>query len=126
MVSVGIVLTWWRTEYQRSTTLCLLNPRNGFDGFAGSSASDKVQISTLVYTMGDKAEDILQLFALTNLPDSIICRKQEDSETVDEFITDLYRLAENCEYGNLHDELVRDRIVVGIRDRKLSEKLQLD
>ena len=28
---------------------------------------------------------------------------------VDEFVTDLYRLAEHCEYGILHDELVRDR-----------------
>ena len=26
------------------------------------------------------------------------CRKQEDGETVDEFVTDLYRLAEHCEY----------------------------
>ena len=25
-----------------------------------------------------------------------------------------------------HDEMIRDRIVVGIRDAKLSEKLQLD
>lgn len=50
-------------------------------------------------------------------------RKQENNETVDEFITDLYHLAENCEYGALQDELIRDRIVVGIRDSKLSEKL---
>ena len=53
-------------------------------------------------------------------------RKQEVNETVDEFITDLYRLAEHCNFGALHDELVRDRIVVGIRDSKLSEKLQME
>ena len=52
-------------------------------------------------------------------------RKQEDGETVDEFVMDLYRLAEHCEYGILHDELVKDRIVVGIKDSKLSEKLQM-
>ena len=40
-------------------------------------------------------------------------RKQEDGETVDKFIKDLDRLAEHCEYGILHDELVTDRIVVG-------------
>ena len=45
---------------------------------------------------------------------------------MDEFITDLYQLANHCEYGSLHDELVRDRIVVGIKDAKLSEKLQLN
>ncbi|GBM11090.1 hypothetical protein AVEN_242979-1 [Araneus ventricosus] len=33
---------------------------------------------------------------------------------------------EHCEYGVLHDELIQDRIVIGIRDKNLSEKLQLD
>ena len=35
-------------------------------------------------------------------------------------------LAEHCEYGALHDEMIRDRIVVGIVDSSLSLKLQLD
>lgn len=48
---------------------------------------------------------------------------QGENESMDEFIANLYRLAENCGYGSLHDELVRDRIVVGIKDAKLSEKL---
>ena len=45
---------------------------------------------------------------------------------MDVFITDLYALAEHCGYGTLHDEMIRDRIVVGLRDAALSEKLQLD
>ena len=53
-------------------------------------------------------------------------RKQEDGETADSFITALYELAEHCNYGNLREEMIRDRLVVGIRDSKLSEKLQLD
>ena len=32
---------------------------------------------------------------------------------------------EHCKYGDLQDELVHDRIVVGLRDSELSEKLQL-
>ena len=44
---------------------------------------------------------------------------------MDEFITDLYTLAKYCEYGELHDELIRDRIV-GIRDAKLLEKMQIE
>ncbi|UYV80580.1 hypothetical protein LAZ67_19000797 [Cordylochernes scorpioides] len=35
-------------------------------------------------------------------------------------------LAEHCNFGMLHDELIRDRIVVGVRDRALSERMQLD
>lgn len=53
-------------------------------------------------------------------------RKQEQGEAVDDFIVDLYALAEPCQYSNLREEMIRDRIVVGIRDGRLAEKLQLD
>ena len=49
--------------------------------------------------MGDEADDILRSFKLE---------------------------VEHCEYGALQDEMVKDRLVVGLRDSKLSEKLQLD
>ena len=41
-------------------------------------------------------------------------RRQEDGEPVNAFITTLYKLAKHYSYGNLHDEIVRDRLVVGI------------
>ena len=53
-------------------------------------------------------------------------RKQEPDEPVDAFITALYCLSEHCEFGTLRDELIRDRIVVGLQNVKLSEKLQMD
>ena len=37
-----------------------------------------------------------------------------------------HALAEHCDYRDLREELIRDRIVVGILDRVLSEKLQMD
>ena len=45
---------------------------------------------------------------------------------VDAFITDLYCLPEHREFGALREELLRDRIVVGLQDVKLSKKLQMD
>ena len=45
---------------------------------------------------------------------------------MDAFITDLHRLAKHCGYGALHNEMIRDRIVAGLRDATLSEKLQMD
>ncbi len=53
-------------------------------------------------------------------------RIQKDSESVESYITDLHALSEHCKYGALREEMIRDRIVVGIRDSRLSEKLQLD
>lgn len=51
---------------------------------------------------------------------------QQEGESSEAFITDVHTLAEHCNFGVLKDELKRDRIVVGIKDRKLSEKLQMD
>ena len=116
-----------------------------------SGKGSEVQVNTLIYSMGDEADDILRSFGLTEEEKknydtvkekfeshfvkrrNIIferakfnMRKQEEKEPVDAFITDLYALAEHCSYGALHDEMIRDRLVVGLRDAKLSEKLQLD
>ena len=53
-------------------------------------------------------------------------RKQLKDESVDSFITDLFSLVEHCGYGQLRDEMVRDRLVVGMLDASLSEKMQLN
>lgn len=111
----------------------------------------EAQVNTMIYAMGDQADDILRSFALTDAErlsyDAVKTkfdthfiqrrnviferakfnrRRQEQDEPVETFITDLYALAEHCGYGDLHDEMIRDRIVVGIRNKALSEKLQLD
>ena len=52
-------------------------------------------------------------------------RKQEEGESVDDFVTALLCLSEHCQYGNLREEMIQDRIVVRFRDSSLSEKLQL-
>ncbi|KAL1468664.1 hypothetical protein MTO96_041338 [Rhipicephalus appendiculatus] len=101
--------------------------------------------------MGDKAEDILASFKLTeeekNSYNDVLWafenhfvvrrnvvyeratffrREQREGEGVEEFVTELHRLAKLCNFRELHDEMIRDRIVVVIRDRKLSERMQLD
>lgn len=118
----------------------------GLDG-----KDDESQVSTLVYTMGEEADDIFMSFELSDeeaknyetvrnkFEEKFVVKKnviferakfnsrvQEQNETVDSFITDLYKLSQHCEFKTLKDELIRDRIVVGLRDRRLSEKLQLD
>lgn len=116
-----------------------------------SEKSQEVQVNTLIYSMGDEADDILRSFELTEAQTKEYAtvkgkfeshfvkrrnviferakfnmRKQEENEPVDAFITDLYVLVEHCSDGNLHDEMIRDRLVVGLRNAKLSERLQLD
>ena len=38
----------------------------------------------------------------------------------------LYNLASNRNYGDLQDEMIRDRLVIGIRNNSLSEQLQME
>lgn len=135
----------WSKRFERFRSACGLKDK-----------SQSVQIDTLIYCMGEQAEEIFNSFVFTpsgegadatlryacvkgKFQDHFIARrniiyerakfnkcKQNDSETVDQFITRLYNLAEHCDYGTLKEELIRDRIVVGIRDLKLQQKLQLN
>ncbi|UYV82250.1 hypothetical protein LAZ67_21001460 [Cordylochernes scorpioides] len=119
-------------------------------GMKKKEEADKIDL--FMYLMGDRADDISRTFKFTTEEeatkidsvlkafDSHFCvrkniiykrakfnsRIQEDREPVDEFITSLYKLADSCEFECLHEQLIRDRIVVGVRDRALSERMQLD
>ena len=53
-------------------------------------------------------------------------RSQQQNQPAEVFITDLFNLAEHCNFGVLREVLIHDRIVVGIRDKTLSERLQLE
>ncbi|XP_028514411.1 uncharacterized protein K02A2.6 [Exaiptasia diaphana] len=109
------------------------------------------QVNTLLYTMGEEGDEIMKSFTFKKdeasdyrrvkekFDDHFVAtrnviferakfnlRRQEQQESVDTFITALYSLSEHCEFGDLRKQLIRDRIVVGLADAKLSEKLQLD
>lgn len=50
-------------------------------------------------------------------------RMQQEGETFDHFVTDIKMLAANCNFGTLKDSLIRDKIVSGILNLSLQEKL---
>ena len=116
-----------------------------------SEESDKRQVNTLLYCLGEEGEDLLRSTNITEderksyssvrqklngffqMRKNIIFerakfnrRSQLAGETADQFIVSLYSLVENCNYAGLKEEMIRDRLVVGIRDIALAEKLQLD
>ena len=49
--------------------------------------------------------------------------KQQESEPIDQFITELKTRAKSCEFGDQHDTMLRDRIVFGVSDTQLKERL---
>ena len=109
------------------------------------------QISTLLYCLGEEAGAVLDSTNATEdeikVYDTVIGkfdsyfkvrknviyerarfnrRSQLQGESAEQYIMKLYRLAETCEYRNFMEEMIRDRLVVGIADNALSGRLQLD
>ncbi|UYV85035.1 K02A2.6-like [Cordylochernes scorpioides] len=130
----------WKQRFSRYRLLSNLNAKE-----------QEYQITALIYLMGERAEEIHSAFNLSaddakNL-DKVIeafdnhfigkrnvvyeralfrLRSQRPEETIEEFVTVLHRISEHCEYANLREELIRDRLVLGVKDRKLSGKLMLN
>ena len=115
--------------------------------------SEKRQVNTLLYCLGQDSEEILEAQGITeelkkystvvekfdayfNVRANPIYaerarlskRVQKPGETAEQYILALYALAENCGYGSvaLKQDAIRDRLVVRMRDSRLSQRLQLD
>ena len=50
-------------------------------------------------------------------------RSQAANEGIDVYYAALLRITENCKFGDLEQSLVKDRIVVGVRDPALRKRL---
>ena len=53
-------------------------------------------------------------------------RVQQSGETAEDFIVAVHSMADKCNFGTMKNELIRDRLVAGIQDSDLSERLQLN
>ncbi|KAL1443455.1 hypothetical protein MTO96_045995 [Rhipicephalus appendiculatus] len=126
-----------------------------FERFRTSSGlcvkPEQHQVDALLYIMGEQAEEIYATFALSEknskkfdafveqfdkyfIPRRNVIferarfntRVPQDGESAEDVVTALHTLSKDCEYGALREEFVRDRLVVGIKDKQLSARLQLD
>ena len=116
-----------------------------------SEDAAKKQVNTLLYCLGEQAEAVLASTNVTEAErqvyDTVVAkfdaffkirrnviferarfnrRNQLGGESAEQYIMELHKLAENCDYGGMTTEMIRDRLVVGIRDAALSQRLQLD
>ena len=114
-----------------------------------SKEDGDVQVSALVNTIGREAEHVYKSFTLAEgdeekfdvilpkfdehlVPKRNVIhervrfyqRNQREGETVEPFRS-LYEIAEHCDFTTSRDQQTRDRIVIGILDKNVSQKLQL-
>ena len=106
---------------------------------------------SLIYAMGEEAEDIFQTFTFNNEGDkdnyNIVLGKfdkhfvpkrnavharailhkhdQLPGDSVEQYMRCLHELIEHCDYGTDKHDHIRDRMAVGLLDAELKEKLQL-
>ena len=103
--------------------------------------SDEMQINALICSMEDEADDTLGSFRLSEEDgktfedvkakfESLFVKKRnviyewarfnirrQERASVAPFTNDLYALAEHCGYGKLHNEMIQDRLIVGILNK---------
>ena len=125
--------------------------RQRFSRYRIASKLDKesfdIQVNSLLYAMGSESEKIYSRFTVggdTSFDDimkkfdehftpqvNVIheravfhSRQQMPNENIESFVRALYELSEHAAFEN-KDDAIRDKLVVGLRDKELSEKLQM-
>ena len=129
----------WLVRFDRFRVVSELNSRD--QGY---------QVETLLYMMGPQSEDLIKSLSLSASDMKVyktVCDKitkfyeprhniifqrakfntrvQQHNEPIENFISDLHSLADKCDYADLKEQLIRDRLIVGMSNKKLSEKLQM-
>lgn len=110
--------------------------------------SETTQCGTFLHIVGEEAINVYNTFQFTaeevnkidelknkfkeyceprkNLPyirHMFFTRAQGTGETIDAYVTDLKHKAKDCEFGDLTDSLIRDRIECGIKDDNVCARL---
>ena len=111
--------------------------------------SDAVKTSRLLTAIGSRARDVYYTFTFDAEGDNMKLKKviekfdeymsprknitymryrffsynQLDGQSVDEYVTELKSRSEHCEFGELKNSLVRDKIVLGVNSKKVQERL---
>ena len=127
--------------------------RNFIRYHTASQLGDKpqaVQVASLIYAMGTEADRILDTFTMPDadknklmpvldkfdeyfVPKRNVIHEraqfhrcsQKESESVDEYVRRLYEAAQYADFPD-KDNTIRDRLVLGLVDSEISEKLQLE
>ena len=113
-----------------------------------SGKSEAVKCSYLLIWVGEKGRDIFNTWNLTAEENNKIRvymdkfnehvqpsanpifgrfifhkRNQNEGETVEGYTTELKLLALDCEFGDTADDMIRDRLVFGVKNDRIREKL---
>ena len=139
--SAGNVTENWTRWYQKFMNFLIAMEK--------STKDDLTKIAILLNLLGDEGVSIFNTFKFDDETNSkkfdkeidkfkvhCVPRKnvvferykffsctQLEGQTVDVYLTQLKTLASSCEFGEQEDSLIRDRIVLGLHDKSLQDRL---
>ena len=90
-----------------------------YEGFQFTEEEDKKVLATVLQKFADFS---LGTQTKISLRADFYRRVQRENEGTGEFISDLFRLSENCKFTD-RDSMVRDKIALGTRDEHLRERI---
>ena len=128
----------WEKQFNTFFTACEL-PKKEKD----------VQVAILLHTAGTDAQEIHEQFQFTQETDKkdvtkilkmfrdycqprkntvyerycFWSRNQVSDEPIDKWVKDLRTIARNCEFENQEDNMIRDKIVFGVQDSRVKERM---
>lgn len=117
-----------------------------FEACQLNSKDKSVQVNILLHIIGEQCRDVYEQFEpesnitvdsllkkfdrfftpkknLTVERHRFFTRSQQQHETVEQYVFDLNKLAASCEFKDLKESLVKDRLICGLRDEALRERL---
>lgn len=111
--------------------LTLQVQKSGCNGSEDSAQTQAQQVSTLLHCLGEEAELVLASTHATEeekadyreISDTFFkvqnviferARFNQRHQLVGESVVELYKLAENCDYEDMGDEMIQDRLVMWI------------
>ena len=92
-----------------------------FDGFSFEKEEDQNDIDIVLdifeqFCVGE-ASEIYETFLFNK-------RNQEEGETIDAYVSSLWKLAKTSNFKTNEERMLRDRIVLGVRDDTVRQKLR--
>ncbi|XP_063535965.1 uncharacterized protein LOC134745805 [Cydia strobilella] len=124
----------WKNGFQIYVKACELNKK-----------TEEIQMNIFLHVVGEQCREIIEqsktksttLAALIGQVDNhfkakknvtverhrFFTRQQGEHESIDQYVFELRKLAQSCEFGDLNDGLIKDRLVCGIVSAAIRERL---
>ena len=120
--SVASRLAEERDEFQCAVFLATIgeDALDIFDGFKFRNEADKQNLPIVIQKFEEfcigKTNEVYESYKFH-------LRKQEQDESIEAYVASLRQLARTCNFGTTEDRMIRDRVVVGVKEDRLREKL---